>query len=167
MLFRSEVGPTANRQLISNFCTSPEWTKFRMLMELRLETSAFERDAQALLKMAQETRCDLPVLDLLQHQPHCCCSFRLHRQVHLSNLLDALKSIVSAASTFYSLAIWRHRSELRTKSKELADESFQFELEDFLAACGSGDLSTLNADLVSFLNESLAKESHSLSAGLI
>ena len=163
----SEVGPTANRQLITSFCTSLEWTKFRLLMELRLESGAFERDAQALLKLAQETRCDLPVLELLQHQPHCCCSFRLHRQVQLSTLLDALKSIVSASSTFYSLAIWRHRSELRAKAKELADESFQFELEDFLTACGSGDLSGLNADLVSFLNEALAKQSNSVSAGLL
>ncbi len=163
----AEVGPTANRQLITSFCTSPEWTKFRLLMELRLESGAFERDAHALLKLAQETRCDLPVLELLQHQPHCCCSFRLHRQVQLSTLLDALKSIVSASSTFYSLAIWRHRSELRTKAKELSDETFQFELEDFLTACGSGDLSGLNADLVSFLNESLAKEAHSASASLL
>ncbi|MBL8205146.1 MAG: hypothetical protein JNM09_13010 [Blastocatellia bacterium] len=163
----AEVGPTANRQLITSFCTSPEWIKFRLLMELRLETSAFERDAQALLKLAQETRCDLPVRELLLHQPHCCCSFRLHRQVHLSNLLEALKSIVSAASTFYSLAIWRHRSELRAKANELTDTSFQAELEDFLTACGSGDLSTLNADLVSFLNDALAQESHSVSAGLI
>ena len=163
----AEVGPTANRQMIASFCTSPEWAKFRMLMELRLESGAFERDAQALLKLAQETRCDLPVLELLQHQPHCCCSFRLHRQVHLSSLLDALKSIVSASSTFYSLAIWRHRSELRTKAKELSDDSFQFELEDFLNACGNGDLSGLNADLVTFLNDALAKESQSASAGLI
>lgn len=163
----AEVGPTANRQLITSFCTSPEWMKFRMLMELRLESSAFERDAQALLKMAQETRCDLPVLDLLQHQPHCCCSFRLHRQVQLSTLLDALKSIVSAAQTFYSMAIWRHRSELRAKAKDVADESFQFELEDFLTACGSGDLSALNADLVTFLNDSLAKDSQSVGVGLM
>ncbi len=163
----AEVGPTANRQLITGFCTSSEWMKFRLLMELRLESGAFERDAHALLKLAQETRCDLPVLELLQHQPHCCCSFRLHRQVHLSTLLDALKSIVSASSTFYSLAIWRHRSELRAKSKELTDESFQFELEEFLTACGSGDLSGLSADLVSFLNDALAKQSNSVSAGLI
>ncbi len=163
----AEVGPTANQQMITSFCTSQEWTRFRLLMELRLESGAFERDAQALLKLARETRCDLPVLELLQHQPHCCCSFRLHRQVHLSSLLDALKSIVSASSTFYSLAIWRHRAELRTKAKDLTDESFQFELEDFLTACGSGDLSGLNGDLVSFLNDALAKESHSVSAGLM
>ncbi len=163
----AEVGPTANRQLITSFCTSPEWMKFRLLMELRLEGSAFERDAQALLQLAQETRCDLPVQELLQHQPHCCCSFRLHRQVQLSTLLDALKGIVSAAQTFYSLAIWRHRSELRAKAKEVTDESFQFELEDFLTACGSGDLSTLNADLVRFLNDCLAKEPAPASVGLM
>ncbi len=163
----AEVGPTANRQLITSFCTSSEWTRFRLLMELRLEGGAFERDAHALLKLAQETRCDLPVLELLQHQPHCCCSFRLHRQVQLSTLLDALKSIVSASSTFYSLAIWRHRSELNAKAKELTDETFQFELEDFLTACGSGDLSMLTADLVRFLNDSLAQQSNSVSAGLI
>ncbi|HEX4947443.1 MAG TPA: hypothetical protein VFZ34_12295 [Blastocatellia bacterium] len=162
----AEVGPTANRQLISSFCVSPEWTKFRLLMELRMESGAFERDAQALLKLAQETRCDLPVLELLQHQPHCCCSFRLHRQVQLSTLLDALKAIVSAASTFYSLAIWRQRNELRTRAKELSDENFQAELEDFLTACGSGDLSDLNADLVSFINECLLNQPQSASASL-
>lgn len=157
----AEVGPSANRQLIAAFCASPEWQRFRLLMELRLEGGAFERDAQALLKMAQETRCDLPVLELLQHQPHCCCTFRLHRQIHLGNLLDALKSIISAASTFYSLAIWRHRAELRAKVQEVTDEAFQRELETFLTACGSGDLSDINADLVTFINECLAKQSSS------
>jgi hypothetical protein len=154
----AEVGPSANRQLIAAFCASPEWLKFRLLMELKLEGGAFERDAQALLKLAQETRCDLPVLELLQHQPHCCCSFRLHRQVHLSSLLEALKSIISAASTFYSLAIWRHRSDLRTKVQEISDPTFQTELEDFLTACGNGDLSDLNADIVTFINECLASQ---------
>jgi hypothetical protein len=163
----AEVGPTANRQLITSFCTSPEWAKFRLLMDLRLEGRAFERDAQALLQLAQETRCDLPVQELLQNQPHCCCSFRLHRQVQLSTLMEALKGIVSAAQTFYSLAIWRHRSELRAKAKEMTDEAFQVELEDFLTACGSGDLSPLNADLVRFLNDCLAKESALVGASLV
>lgn len=154
----AEVGPSANRQLIAGFCASPEWMRFRLLMELKLEGGAFERDAQALLKLAQETRCDLPVLELLQHQPHCCCTFRLHRQVHLGNLLEALKSIISAASTYYSLAIWRHRGELREKLKEVTDETFHSELEEFLTACGSGDLSTINADLVTYINDCLAKQ---------
>ncbi|MFN7926547.1 MAG: hypothetical protein U0Y68_01135 [Blastocatellia bacterium] len=154
----AEVGPSANRQLIATFCASPEWQRFRLLLELKLEGGAFERDAQALLKLAQETRCDLPVLELLQHQPHCCCTFRLHRQVHLGNLLDALKSIISAASTFYSLAIWRHRTELRAKVKDVTDRTFQTELESFLVACGSGDLSDLNGDLVTFINDCLAHQ---------
>lgn len=155
----AEVGPSANRQLIATFCASPEWMRFRLLMELKLEGGAFERDAQALLKLAQETRCDLPVLELLQHQPHCCCTFRLHRQVHLGNLLEALKSIISAASTFYSLAIWRHRTELRDKVKAVTDRTFQTELDAFLTACGTGDLSDLNADLVTFINDCLAPQS--------
>ncbi|MBS1811594.1 MAG: hypothetical protein JST84_25760 [Acidobacteria bacterium] len=157
----AEVGPSANRQLIATFCASPEWLRFRLLMELKLEGGAFERDAQALLKLAQETRCDLPVFELLQHQPHCCCTFRLHRQVHLGNLLEALKSIISAASTYYSLAIWRHRGELREKVKEIPDPTFQNELEDFLTACGNGDLSDINADLVSFINDCVAKQTSS------
>jgi hypothetical protein len=154
----AEVGPSANRQLIAAFCASPEWLKFCLLMELKLEGGAFDRDAQALLRLAQETRCDLPVLELLQHQPHCCCAFRLHRQIHLSSLMDALKSIVSAASTFYSLAIWRQRSELRAQVQEISDPAFQRELEDFLTACGNGDLSDLNADIVTFINECLASQ---------
>lgn len=160
----SNVGPSANRELITNFCASAEWMQFRLLMELKLESGAFERDAQALLKLAQETLCDLPAQELLQHQPHCCCSFRLHRRVHLGSLLEALKSIASAASTYYSLAIWRHRSELRTKVKDRNDEGLQFELEDFLAACGSGDLTDLTQELVAFINDCLGKEPVTASA---
>ncbi len=154
----ANVGPTANRELISGFCASAEWSQFRMLMNLKMEGGSFERDAQMMLNMAQETRCDLPVMELLQHQPQCCCSFRLHRKVHLGSLLDALKSIASAASTYYSLAIWRHRSELRTKVKEIDDQALQFELEDFLAACGSGSLSDLTPELVNFINDTLCHE---------
>ncbi len=154
----ANVGPTANRELISGFCASGEWQQFRMLMGLKLEGGSFERDAQMMLNMAQETRCDLPVRELLQHQPQCCCSFRLHRKVHLGSLLDALKSIASAASTYYSLAIWRHRSELRNKVKEVDDQALQFELEDFLAACGSGSLSDLTPELVAFINDTLCQQ---------
>ena len=154
----ANVGPTANRELISGFCASGEWQQFRMLMNLKLEGGSFERDAQMMLNMAQETRCDLPVMELLQHQPQCCCSFRLHRKVHLGSLLEALKSIASAASTYYSLAIWRHRSELRNKVKEIDDQALQFELEDFLAACGSGSLSDLTPQLVTFINDTLCHQ---------
>ncbi len=154
----ANVGPTANRELISGFCASGEWQQFRLLMGLKLEGGSFERDAQMMLNMAEETRCDLPVMELLQHQPQCCCSFRLHRKVHLGSLLDALKSIASAASTYYSLAIWRHRSELRNKVKEVGDQALQFELEDFLAACGSGSLSDLTPELVAFINDTLCHQ---------
>ena len=154
----ANVGPTANRELISGFCASGEWQQFRMLMGLKLEGGSFERDAQMMLNMAQETRCDLPVMELLQHQPQCCCSFRLHRKVHLGSLLEALKSIASAASTYYSLAIWRHRSELRNSVKEIDDQALQFELEDFLAACGSGSLSDLTPELVGFINDTLCRQ---------
>lgn len=152
----SHVGPSASRELIKSFCDSADWQQFCLLLHLRLDDGAFHRDTQALLTLTCETRCELPVRELLEQQPHCCCSFRLHRRMHLGSLLDALKAVVSAALTYYSLALWRRREEVRAQAVKLGDDRLTSEIEAFLSACGNGDLSLVTPELVRALNRCLA-----------
>ncbi|HYE75311.1 MAG TPA: hypothetical protein VEF04_18350, partial [Blastocatellia bacterium] len=152
----SHVGPSASRELIKSFCESSDWQQFCLLLHLKVDDAAFHRDTQVLLSLVVETRCDLPVTELLQQQPHCCCSFRLHRRLHLGSLLDALKSVVNAALTYYSLALWRRRDEIRAQAVKLDDDRMTSEVEAFLSACGNGDLSRISPDLIRTLNRCLA-----------
>src|SRR5439155_12496696 len=130
----SSVGPSANRDLIESFYASQEWAQFKLLMWLRLDGLMFERDAQKLVDLARETRCDLPIIEILQRQPHCCCSFRLNQRLHLGSVLDALKAITSAATTYYSHALWQRRDELLERLRARGDERIKQAAEDFLAA---------------------------------
>lgn len=152
----SHVGPSASRELIKSFCESNDWQQFCLLLHLKLDDGAFHRDTQVLLSLAVETRCDLPIAELLLQQPHCCCSFRLHRRLHLGSLLDALKSVVNAALTYYSLALWRRREEIRAQAVKLDEDHLTSEIEGFLSACGNGDLSRISPDLVRAINRCLA-----------
>lgn len=153
----SHVGASASRELIASFCEGEEWKQFSLLLHLRLDDGAFQRDTQALLGLAAETRCELPVRELLHTQPHCCCAFRLHRRLHLGSLLDALKAVANAALTYYSLTLWRRREELRTQVARLDDARLINEVEAFLAGCGNGDLSRITPELVQMLNRCLSE----------
>ena len=151
----SSVGPSANRDLIESFYASQEWAQFKLLMWLRLDGLTFERDAQRLADLARETRCDLPIIEILQRQPHCCCSFRLNQRLHLGSVLDALKSIINAATTYYSHALWQRRDELLERLRARGNDQIKQAAEEFLTACGENRLDGLTPQIVVALNECL------------
>jgi hypothetical protein len=151
----TQVGAPAHRDLIESFYASPEWRQFKLLAQLNLDGRAFEQDAQALVSLIQETRCELPIAELLQRQPHCCCSFRLNRRLHLGSLLDALKALTTAALTYYCHALWRRRDSLGAAVRARGEEPIARATEDFLAACGDGRLDGLTPEMVSALNQCL------------
>jgi hypothetical protein len=148
----TSVGASARRDLIESFYASPEWEKFKLLVRLRLDGRTFERDAQALVALVQETRCELPIVEILQRQPHCCCSFRLNRRLHLGSLLDALKAVASAAATYYCHLLWLRREELRERLRAHKDSQGAEAVDSFLSACGDSRLDGLSAEVVNILN---------------
>ena len=151
----TSVGPSAYRDLVASFLASAEWGKFKLLVKLKLDGRNFERDAEALNELVAETRCDLPVIEILQRQPHCCCSFRLNRRLHLGSLLDALKAVTGAALTYYGHLLWRRREELREQLSRRSQGPAGRAANDFLSACGDGHLEGLTPEVVSTLNECL------------
>jgi hypothetical protein len=151
----TSVGPSANRDLMESFYASQEWERFKLLMWLRLDALTFERDAESLVDLARETRCHLPITEILQRQPHCCCSFRLKGRLHLGSLLDALKAVTSAAIRYYSHTLWLRRDELLERMRARGDEQIAAVVETFLAACGDGCLDGLTPQIVVALNECL------------
>jgi hypothetical protein len=153
----TSVGQMACRNLIESFYASPEWERFKLLMQLKLDSRSFERDAQALVNLVQETYCELPIADILMRQPHCCCSFRLNRRLNLGSLLDALKSVASAAATYYCHLLWLRREALRERLRARGDEQTGRLVDGFLAACGNNRLDGLTLEVVSVLNECLTE----------
>ena len=151
----TSVGSAAHRDLIRSFYAGPEWERFKLLMWLRIDGSKFESETEALVNLARDTRCDLPITEILQQQPHCCCSFRLNRRMHLGSLLDALKAVVSATDAYYGRTLWRHRDELLERLRARDDERLTRTVENFLAGCAEGRLDDLTPEIVVALNQCL------------
>lgn len=151
----SNVGPSANRDLMESFYGSQEWERFKLLMWLRLDGLTFEADAERVADLARETCCELPIIEILQRQPHCCCSFRLNQRLHLGSLLDALKAVTNAATTYFCRALWQRRDELLERLRARGDERLQQAAEEFLKACGESRLDGLTPAIVVALNECL------------
>ncbi len=151
----SSVGQLAYRELVESFYRRLEWTNFKVLVRLKVGGRAFERDAQALVKLIGETHCQLPVAELLQTQPHCCCSFRLKRRLHLGSLLDALKAVVSAATNYYCNLLLQRRDELSQKLRSRGESAAALAIDHFIAACSNGQLDALKPEIATLLNELL------------
>ncbi|HWQ34797.1 MAG TPA: DUF6079 family protein [Blastocatellia bacterium] len=151
----ASVGPKAYTEMIESFYASSEWQTFKLLTQLKLDGRAFESDARMLTELVDKTRCDLPIADILQRQPHCGCSFRLNRRLNLGSILDAFRSLTRAASACYSEEIWKHREELRRDLRDCADEALAGSVSSFIRACGEGQTEGLTQEVVSFLNEHL------------
>lgn len=151
----ASVGPGAWQEMTGNFYSSPEWQNFKLLTQVKLDGRAFESDARMLTELVEKTRCDLPIREILQRQPCCGCSFRLNRRLSLSSVLDAFRSLVKAAATYYSEELWKRRDELRAALQSCNDEALSAAVSDFLSACGEGRTELLTAEIVTFLNEHL------------
>jgi hypothetical protein len=151
----ANVGAAAYHELIESFYAGAEWTNFKLLARLKLDRRAFERDAEALANLVRETRCELAIAEILLRQPHCLCSFRLNRRLHLGSLLDALKAVTAAAATYYCHTLWLRQAELRERWRGRGPARMTEEIEAFLAACAEGRLEGLTPDIVGVLNECL------------
>ncbi|MFN7948172.1 MAG: DUF6079 family protein [Blastocatellia bacterium] len=151
----SSVGHRAYAEMIESFYASAEWQSFKLLTQLKLDGRAFESDARMLTELVDKTRCDLPISDILQRQPHCGCSFRLNRRLNLGSILDAFRSLARSASACYSEEVWKRREELRLCVREHASEPLASALSRFLSSCGEGQIEGLTQEVVSFLNEHL------------
>ncbi len=151
----SSVGHRAYVEMIESFYASAEWQSFKLLTQLKLDGRAFESDARLLTELVDRTRCDLPISDILQRQPHCGCSFRLNRRLNLGSILDAFRSLARSAAACYSEEVWKRREELRLCLREHASEPLSSALSRFLNSCGEGQIEGLSQEVVSFLNEHL------------
>ncbi len=140
---------------MESFYSSQEWERFKLLMWLRLDGLTFEADTERVADLARETCCELPIIEILQRQPHCCCSFRLNQRLHLGSLLDALKGVTNAATTYYCRALWQRRDELLERLRAHSDEHIRQAAEEFLMACGESRLDGLTPVIVVALNECL------------
>jgi hypothetical protein len=151
----ASVGPRAFQEMIESFYASAEWQNFKLLTQLKLDGRAISGDARMLGELVEKTRCDLPIADILQRQPHCGCSFRLNRRLNLGSVLDAFRSLTRTATAYYSEEIWKRREELRHYLGSCPDESLIHAVNDFLNNCGEGSADGLTQKIVSFLNQHL------------
>lgn len=151
----SHVGLRAYREMVESFYASEDWRTFKLLTQMKLDGRAFESDARMLTELIDKTRCELPINEVLQRQPHCGCSFRLNRRLHLGSVLDAFRSMTKSAVTYYSEEMWRRREELRRFVRACPHAPTAAAVADFVAGCEAGLVVSLSQEVISFLNEHL------------
>lgn len=87
-----------------------EWREFDALSQLPIVNRAYWAKALDLIERARETRCQLPVRQLLAERPSCACSFRLaHAAATAPHILTpSLADIVrhGCAAHRHTLTLW-------------------------------------------------------------
>lgn len=151
----ASVGLRGYREMVESFYASEDWRTFKLLTQLKLDGRAFESDARMLTELIDKTRCELPISEILQRQPHCGCSFRLNRRLHLGSVLDAFRSMTKSAMTYYCEEMWERRDEIRQYLRARESDPVATTINDFVTGCGEGCVVNLSQEVVNFLNAHL------------
>jgi phosphoglycolate phosphatase-like HAD superfamily hydrolase len=95
------VGQTGAREALQDLTRADRWREFESLARLPVVSSQVWRQAEALLRVAEATRCHLDVRRLLAGQPACACRFRLSRAAELSELPQELEALMERGLAVY------------------------------------------------------------------
>ncbi len=98
-----------DQQRVATLMRGDEWREFEALSQLSIVNRAYWEKAVDLIDRARETRCRLPVGQLLNERPACHCSFRLaHAATAPQLVMLTLADIVrrGRAAHRHTLALW-------------------------------------------------------------
>lgn len=100
---------SVNQQSVEALMRGDEWREFEALSQLSIVNRAYWARAVNLIDRARQTRCQLPVRQLLVERPACDCSFRLAHNVSPQLVMLSLADIVrhGCAAHRHTLALWR------------------------------------------------------------
>ncbi len=95
------VGQEAWREALQDLRRAERWREFESLARLPVLSGQVWRQAEALLRIADEPRCRLDVRRLLAGQPACACQFRPSRAAELSELPQELEALMERGLAVY------------------------------------------------------------------
>jgi hypothetical protein len=95
------VGARESRELLQSLRRGERWREFESLARLPVVSTQVWRQAEALLRLADGGRCDLPVRRLLGDQSSCACRFRLSQAAELEELPQELEALMERGLAVY------------------------------------------------------------------
>ncbi|HZT59247.1 MAG TPA: DUF6079 family protein [Pyrinomonadaceae bacterium] len=96
------VGAREARESLQTLRRGERWREFESLSRLPVVSTQVWRQAEALLRRADNGRCDLPVRKLLEGRPSCACHFRLSQAAEQEDLPQELEALME-----WGLAVYR------------------------------------------------------------
>ena len=95
------VGARGGRESLQALRRGERWREFESLARLPVVSSQVWRQAEALLRLADGGRCDMPVRRMLDGQPSCACRFRLSQAAELEELPQELEALMERGLAVY------------------------------------------------------------------
>jgi hypothetical protein len=95
------VGSHETRALLQSLKRGERWREFESLSKLPVVSSQVWRQAEELLRLADDGHCELPVLRMLEGQPSCACRFRLAQASELEELPQELEALMERGLEVY------------------------------------------------------------------
>jgi hypothetical protein len=96
------VGAREAHESLQTLRRGERWREFESLSRLPVVSAQVWRQAEALLRRADNGRCDLPVRKLLEGRPSCACRFRLSQAAEHEDLPQELEALMD-----WGLAVYR------------------------------------------------------------
>jgi hypothetical protein len=96
------VGAREARESLQALRRGERWREFESLSRLPVVSTQVWRQAESLLRRADNGRCDLPVRKLLEGRPSCACRFRLSQAAEHEDLPQELEALME-----WGLAVYR------------------------------------------------------------
>jgi hypothetical protein len=95
------VGAREVRESLQLLQRGERWREFESLSRLPVVSTQVWRQAEDLLRLASDARCDLPVRRLLEGRPACACRFRLAQAAELEELPQELDALTERGLAVY------------------------------------------------------------------
>jgi hypothetical protein len=96
------VGAREAHESLQTLRRGERWREFESLSRLPVVSAQVWRQAEALLRRADNGRCDLPVRKLLEGRPSCACRFKLSQAAEHEDLPQELEALMD-----WGLAVYR------------------------------------------------------------
>ncbi len=95
------AGAEGVREALRELRRGERWREFEQLARLPLVSTQIWRQAEALMRMATQPPCRLPVRELLDRQAVCACRLRPSRAAEFEALPDELEALVERGLSVY------------------------------------------------------------------
>lgn len=150
------VGTHQIQGQLDELLANERWRTFELLSQLSVANQRYFRLAMEMIRTIKEYSCQLPVRDLLHHNPACACSYRINRSVDPASTLEILRSIIDQGTEYHRHLLKQFRAQLPMLNNA-GSEQERSSLEKLLSVATNGEIYKITLSNIETLNDAFAK----------